>query len=176
MNRTQAITRWLAAAVCVVVLGVVWYIGFGRRLNAPDPAVGATQRRIDTVVDLGDDGSTRCEHPEIERGVPAPSGALRVGSTACILLASVDAARSVRWFFFGRATGGGLIRVPRPVQVGRSLVALSNGAVVPIGPSVAVRCSPDPNERFESWISRGLTTAGYVDSTGALVAIDCASE
>ena len=41
------------------------------------------------------------------------------------------------------------------------------------GQDVQVRCSPDPNERFETWIARGLSTAGYLDAFGFLVAIDC---
>ena len=85
----------------------------------------------------------------------------------------VDSSKVLRWFFFGRGSGEGTVRVSRPVQVGPTVVALKNGAVVPIGDEVRVRCSPDPNERFEHWVAEGRATSGYLDATGTLVGIDC---
>ena len=173
MTRWQTVYRWVGGVVGVVVLFVVLLLVFGREFGSKKLALGPTQRRINTVVDLGDDGATDCEHAELQRGDPAPQGALRSGSTACVLVGVVDGESLLRWFFLGRGTGQGTVRVPKPTQVGQTVVALSNGAVVPIGSTVTVRCSPDPNERFESWIARGLATAGYLDADGALVAIDC---
>lgn len=165
--------RWVGAVLACGVLVLVWYLTLGRNLGGPPPSSGAAQRRVNVVVDLGDDDARSCEHPEIERGMPVPSGALRATSTACVLVGTGDSTGTLRWFFIGRADGNGLVRVPRPVNVGITSAALSNGAVVPIGASVGVRCTADPNARFEVVVAEQRATAGYLDASGALVAVDC---
>jgi len=165
--------RWIGAALAVAVLALVWYVTLGRSLGGSASSSGAAQRRVNVVVDLGDDDARSCEHPEIARGIPVPVGALRADSTACVLVGTGDDAGTLRWFFIGRADGNGRVRVPRPVSVGHTSVALSNGAVVPIGTPVSVRCTADPNARFETFVADGSATAGYLDMSGALVAIDC---
>lgn len=167
--------RWVGAVVAVGVLFVVLVLVLGRNLTDTKQSIGPTQRRINLVADLGDDDATACEHDEIKRGMPAPPALLRRDSTACVVVGVVDDANSLRWFFIGRGSGTGSVRVPKPVQVGLTVVALSNGAVVPMADAVTVRCSPDPNERFETWVADGRATAGYLDGSGALVAIDCES-
>jgi len=169
----KTVYRWVGAVLAVVVLFVVLVLVLGRNLTGTKQSIGPTQRRINRVADLGDDGATSCEHDEIKRGMPAPAALLRRDSTACVVVGVVDDANSLRWFFIGRGNGAGSVRVPKPVRVGLSVVALSNGAVVPMAESVAVRCSPDPNERFEAWVADGRATAGYLNEFGALVAIDC---
>ena len=149
MTRWQTVYRWLAAVGAVVVLAAVLVAVFGRNLGNKPLTLGPAQRRINVVIDLGDDGATSCQHPEIRSGDRAPEGALRTGSTACVVGGVVDSSKVLRWFFFGRGSGEGTVRVSRPVQVGPTVVALKNGAVVPIGDEVRVRCSPDPNERFD---------------------------
>lgn len=165
--------RWIGAVVAVGVLVLVWYLALGRNLGGSPASTGVAQRRINAVVDLGDDGARTCDHPEIERGIPVPTGALRADSTACVLVGVGDATGTLRWFFIGRADGSGRVRVPRPVSVGETTAALANGAVVALGASVAVRCTADPNARFEAFIAQDRATVGYLDSSGALVAIDC---
>jgi len=169
----KTVYRWVGAVLAVVALFVVLVLVLGRNLTDTKQSIGPTQRRINRVADLGDDGATACEHDEIKRGMPAPAALLRRDSTACVVVGVVDDAESLRWFFIGRGNGAGLVRVPKPVRVGLTVVALSNGAVVPMAKSVAVRCSPDPNERFEVWVADGRATAGYLNEFGALVAIDC---
>lgn len=165
--------RWIGAVSAVVALLVVLVLVLGRNLADTKPSIGPTQRRINLVADLGDDGATVCEHDEIKRGMSAPPALLRRDSTACVVVGVVDDANSLRWFFIGRGTGAGSVRVPKPVQVGLTVVALANGAVVPMADSVTVRCSPDPNARFEAWVAEDRATAGYLNELGALVAIDC---
>ena len=173
MTLWKTVYRWVGAVLAVVVLFVVLVLVLGRNLTGTKQSIGPTQRRINRVADLGDDGATSCEHDEIKRGMPAPAALLRRDSTACVVVGVVDDANSLRWFFIGRGNGAGSVRVPKPVRVGLTVVALSNGAVVPMAESVAVRCSPDPNERFEAWVADGRATAGYLNEFGALVAIDC---
>lgn len=173
MTRWQSVYRWTGAVLAVGVLAIVWYFTLGRSLDGSKASSGEAQRRINVVVDLGDDGARSCEYPEIERGAPVPVGALRADSTACVLVGTGDDDGTLRWFFFGRADGNGTVRVPRPANVGLTSVALANGAVVPIGGSVRVRCTADPNARFETFVADGSATAGYLDTSGALVAIDC---
>lgn len=174
MTRWQTVYRWIGAVLAVGALFALLLVIFGRGSGDSKLTLGPAQRRINAVVDLGDDGASSCVHDELSNGDAAPQGALRPDSTACVLVGVVDA-NTLRWFFFGRGTGEGTVRVPRPVKVGQTVVALSNGAVVPIGNKVSVRCSADPNERFEAWIAEGRATAGYLDADGALVAIDCES-
>lgn len=173
MTRWQTVYRWVGAVVAVGALFVLLLVVFGRGSGDSKLALGPAQRRINAVVDLGDDNATSCTHGELSSGDAAPQGALRPTSTACVLVGVVDGSNTLRWFFIGRGVGNGTVRVPRPVKVGNTVVALSNGAVVPIGSKVTVRCTADPNERFEARIADGLATAGYLDADGALVAIDC---
>jgi hypothetical protein len=173
MTRWQSVYRWVGAVGAVGLLLALLAFGPGRHLGARGVHVAPAERRIDTVADLGDDGAADCTHAEIQRGDVAPTATLRPGSTACVLVGITGADRVLRWFFIGRGAGNGTVRVPKPVRVGHTLVTLTNGAAVPIGSTVAVRCSADPNERFESWIAQGKATAGYLDASGALVAIDC---
>jgi hypothetical protein len=173
MTLWQTVYRWLGAVLAVAVLLILLILVFGKNFSQSSGSLGPTERRINLVADLGDDKSASCTHDEIERGSAAPRGPLRSTSTACVVVGVVDASNNLGWFFIGRATGAGTVRVPKPSRVGHRLVALSNGAVVPIGTTVAVRCTPDPNARFESWIAEGRVTAGYLDAAGALVAIDC---
>lgn len=173
MTLWQTVYRWLGAVLAVAVLIVLLILVFGKNFSKSSNSLGPTERRINLIADLGDDDARSCTHDEIERGSAAPSEPLRATSTACVVVGVADSSNNLGWFFIGRATGAGTVRVPKPVRVGHRLVALSNGAVVPIGATVAVRCTPDPNARFETWIADGRATAGYLDATGALVAIDC---
>jgi hypothetical protein len=175
MTRWQAVYRWVGAVLAVGLLLASLILLFGRGGDDGALTLGPAQRRINAIVDLGDDGAASCVHDELSNGEPAPQGTLRTTSTACVLVGVVDEADVLRWFFIGRGAGDGTVRVPRPVEVGQTVVALSNGAVVSIGERVAVRCSPDPNLRFETVIAEGLATAGYLDASGSLVAIGCDS-
>jgi len=174
MTRWQTVYRWVGAVLAVAALFVLLVVIFGRGSRNDSLALGPAQRRINAVVDLGDDGATTCTYDELSTGDTAPQGVLRATSTACVLVGVVDGSNTLRWFFIGRGAGDGTVRVPKPVKVGHTVVALSNGAVVPIGSKVAVRCTADPNDRFEARIAQGLATAGYLDADGNLVAIDCA--
>ena len=175
MTRWQVVYRWTAAVLAVAVLLVVLVFAFGRNFSRRSSSIGPTQRRINLIADLSDDSADSCSHEEIQSGAAAPKASLRDQSTACVVVGVVDAANTLGWFFLGRGAGNATVRVPKPVKVGLTVVALSNGAVVPIGSTVRVRCTPDPNARFETWIADGRATAGYLDATGALVAIDCES-
>lgn len=176
MTRTQAIVRWLAAVASVIAIVFVLFAIFGTRFGSRRPAIGTTERRIDTVVDLGDDDATDCSHPELQRGTVVRSAPLRSTSTACVLVAAIDELKRLRWFFIGRGAGDGTVRVPAPELIGLRDVRLLNGAVVPIGETVRVSCSPDPNARFEVWVSSGKATAARLDGKGVLVAIDCTAD
>ena len=79
MTRWQTVYRWLAAVGAVVVLAAVLVAVFGRNLGNKPLTLGPAQRRINVVIDLGDDGATSCQHPEIRSGDRAPEGALRTG-------------------------------------------------------------------------------------------------
>ena len=173
MTRWQVVYRWTAAVLAVVALLVVLVLVFGGNFSRKNSSIGPTQRRVNLIADLGDDNVDSCVHDEIQRGSSAPKAGLREQSTACVVVGVVDSANTLGWFFLGRGAGNATVRVPKPVKVGLTVVALSNGAVVPIGSTVRVRCTPDPNARFETWIADGLATAGYLDASGALVAIDC---
>ena len=173
VTRWQSVFRWTAAVIAVVVLSIVWYFSLGRNLTGSSPTSGAAQRRINLIADLGDDKVEQCEHPEIEEGSQAPETPLREQSTACVVVGVRDNGGRLRWFFIARATGNGAVRVPRPVRVGHTSATLSNGGVVALAPQVAVRCTPDPNARFEAYIADGRATAAYLNASGELVAIDC---
>lgn len=173
MNRWRVLVRWLGALVGVAALGAGLWLLLGDDLAGPGPALGPQERRINAVADLGDDGSTTCGGSGLRRGDPLPGGALRKTSTACVVVGVTDTRGDLRWFFFGRGAGDGTVVVPRPTRSGIREVLLENGAVVPVGRQVRVRCSADPNERFETWIARGLATGAYLDGFGFLVAIDC---
>lgn len=173
MTRWQTVYRWVGAVVAVAALLVLLVVIFGRDSTKSALSLGPAQRRVNAVIDLGDDGAASCTGIEVSEGALPSQDSVRPGSTACVLVGVVDDANVLGWYFFGRGSGDGLVRVPPPVQVGQTVVALANGAVVPIGDQVSVRCTADPNERFEARIAQGLATAGYLDADGALVAIDC---
>ena len=173
MTRAQAMLRWLAAVGSLLVLVLVLYAIFGNRFGSRTPSIGTTERRVDSIIDLGDDSATDCSHPELQRGSFVPAVPLRPRSTACVVVGAVDGSHRLRWFFIGRGAGDGTVRAPRPDLVGLRDVRLVNGAVVPIGSTVAVRCSPDPNARFETWVADGKATAAYLDASGTLVGVGC---
>jgi len=172
-NRWRALTRWLAAVAAVAGLMVGLWVLLKDALAGPDPALGPTERQINAVADLGDDDAGDCGGTGLRRGDPLPDRPLRAASTACVVVGATDRAGDLRWFFLARGAGGGTVKVPRPTRSGVREVLLENGAVVPISDDVRVRCSPDPNARFETWIADGLATAAYLDGLGFLVAIDC---
>ena len=157
----------------VLVLLFVLYAAYGKQFRHRTASIGTTERRVDAVVDLGDDGAKDCTHPELQRGSLLPAAEVRPKSTACVVVGSVDNLRRLKWFFIGHGAGDGTVRVPRPELIGLRDVRLVNGAVVPIGPQVGVRCTADPNARFESFVASGKATASFLDRAGVLVAIDC---
>lgn len=172
MTRWRALARWFAALGAVAVVLVVLWVALSDQLGGSAETLGPTERRINLVADLGDDGADNCD-VELRRGDPAPDAPLRKTSTACVVVGVADTRNDLRWFFMGRGAGDGTVQVPRPTRSGVREVLLENGAVVPIGAVVKVRCSPDPNERFETWVAQGLATQAYLDAYGFLVAIDC---
>ena|SRR5436190_9872965 len=174
MSRWRVLVRWVAAVVGVGVLFMALALLLKDRLGSgTGEALGPRERRINTISDLGDDDAATCGASGIRRGEVLQVHPLRKESTACVVVGVTNEDDELRWFFMARATGQGTVAVPRPTRSGTREVLLENGAVVPIGANVAVRCSPDPNERFETWIARGLATTGYLDSLGFLVALDC---
>jgi hypothetical protein len=173
MSPWRALLRWVGALVGVGLVVVLLWLLLRTKLTGDDAALGPTERRINVVVDIGDDDAPDCSNLGLRRGDPAPSRPLRRESTACVIVGVTDKAGHLRWFFVGRGVGDGTVHVPKPTRSGVREVLLENGAVVPIGPSIAVRCSADPNERFESWIAAGAATSAYLDAAGFLVAIDC---
>lgn len=172
MTRWRALARWGAAMGAVAVVLVVLWVVLAGQLGGNSATLGPTERRINLVADLGDDGADSCD-PELRKGDPAPVAPLRPTSTACVVVGVKDSRGDLRWFFTGHGTGDGRVQVPKPTRSGVREVLLENGAVVPIGATVQVRCTPDPNERFETWVAAGLATQGYLDAYGFLVAIDC---
>ena len=173
MSRWRVLIRWMGAVIAVGLLVLALRAALSDELGGPGPALGPTERRVNAVDDIGDDDAADCDDIGVRRGDPLPERPLRPTSTACIVVGVTDDSGDLRWFFVGRGAGDGTIQVPKPTRSGVREVLLENGAVVPIGPNVAVRCSADPNERFESWIARGLATGAYLDALGFLVAIDC---
>jgi hypothetical protein len=174
VTRWQAVYRWIGAVVALGVLVGLWYLAFGRDGGGDSSLSGEEQsRRIDVVVDLGTPADSGCSVDSVEVGAVDLDAALTEASTGCVLVGSRSDDGALGWFFVGRATGNGTVRVPRPVEVGQTRAALSNGAVVLLGDDVRVRCTADPNARYEIWIAEGLATAGYLDPQGRLVGIDC---
>lgn len=158
----------------VVVLVGAWFLVFGRNLGDDTPLAsnGAT-RLIDVVAPLGADGAQECSADGVDPNAIDRVAPLAESFSGCVLVGSRSDDGSIDWFFVGRANGSGIVRVPRPVEVGQTRAALNNGAVVTLAPEVRVRCTADPNARFEAWIADGRATAGYLDAEGRLVAIDC---
>lgn len=174
MTRWQAVYRWIGALLALALLAGAWYAVFGRHLGDDDPLVAeAARRQIDVVVDLGERTSDECSVGSVQLATVDLDRRLGDTSTACVLLGARSGDGAVDWFFVGRATGNGTVRVPRPAEVGQTRAALVNGAVVSLAAHVRVRCTADPNARFETWIAEGLATAGYLDADARLVAIDC---
>jgi hypothetical protein len=173
MSHWRAMSRWVGAVAGVVVLAVVWWVAWGAHLGRSAHVAGVAAHQINVVADLGDDRAPDCSAVSVSRGEPAPSGALRPTSTACVVVGTADASGILRWYFMARGAGNGSVVAPRPVRVGLSTVTLANDAVVAIASSVTVRCTADPTARFEAFVADGLATAAYLDASGALVAIDC---
>jgi hypothetical protein len=173
VSRWRALLRWLGAVFAVALLVAGLVVLLSGELAGPGPALGPPERRVNTVSDLGVDDAPACTGTGVQRGEPLDERPLRPASTACVVVGVTDKNGDLRWFFIGRATGEGTVAAPRPTRSGTREVLLENGAVVPIGTNVRVRCSADPNERFETWIAKGLATAAYLDGLGFLVAIDC---
>lgn len=174
MTRWQAVYRWIGAVLAVVLLAALWFVGFGRNLGKDDSLVGdGGNRLIDVVAELARSGTEGCSLNGVDTAALDLDARLSDAFTGCALVGSRSNTGALEWFFAGRAAGDGTVRVPRPVEVGQTRAALSNGAIVVLAPEVRVRCTADPNARFEIWIADGLATAGYLDPDGRLVAIDC---
>jgi hypothetical protein len=173
MSPWRTLGRWVAAllAVALLVLGLRFVLA--DRLTDERGDLGPPGRTINTIVDLGGDEATDCETVQVRRGDVLEPNRLRPDSRGCVVVGFADSKGRLGWFFVGRAVGDGQVVGPKPTRSGVNDVLLDNGAIVPIGDSVRVRCSPDPNERFEVWIARGQATAAYLDASGRLVGIDC---
>jgi hypothetical protein len=174
VTRWQAVYRWIGAVLALALLAGAWYLVFGRNLGNDNSLVGETARRqIDVVADLGARSAEECSVDRVDISAVDLDQRLGDTSTSCVLLGARGVDGGIEWFFVGRATGTGTVRVPRPAEVGQTRAALVNGAVVSLSTTVRVRCTADPNARFETWIADGLATAGYLDADARLVAIDC---